>query len=179
MSKTALPVLGPCQVWYKGTELGKTHGGVHFICEEVAAEIGYDQVGVTPWDKVITGKTARVEADFANLSHALLDLLINGSTIYTGGATPGCEQALDILCGVGTTYRANGGILILKPYVNGVVSPDSCDWITVPLAYARVEMDLVFDAETQRVVHAIFDALPVSQNTPRLWFMGESGVLPA
>jgi len=186
MSATALPVLGPCQVWLgpagAEAELGKTHD-VHFYCEETAADITYAQTGVGPWDKVITGKTARVEADFANLSHALLESLINGATIYTDGATPAvCDQVLDIQLGIGRTYRCNAERIILMPYEgcesDGAPSPNPCDWIFGPLAYPRVELDWIFNATDQRVVHTIFDLLPESQSVPRLWFMGDETLLP-
>lgn len=179
-----LPVLGPAQVWYgppgAEVELGKTHGGVHIYHTETETEIFYDQVGTSPWDGVITGALARVEADFANLSHDLLDILINGSTKYTDGATPAmCRLALEVRSPVGVRKRANAGRLIIKPYVDGVVTPNPCYWFYFPLAYPLVDMHLVYDATTQRVLHTVFHIFPVSQNCPRLWFMGDETLLPA
>jgi hypothetical protein len=183
MSAAAWPVLGPAQILYGPAglevELGKTHGGAHFFCEEVIAEIFYDQTGTGPWDGVITGKPTRFEAPFANISHALLASIINGADIYTDGATPGvCDQVLDVQLGLGTTMRANAKKLIIVPYWNGVPSADPCDWIVCPLAYPHVNIDWAFDATTQRVVPTIFTVLPVSQSNPRMWFMGDELALP-
>jgi len=179
-----LPVLGPCQIWWGPVgleeELGKTHGGVHWFDTETQADIFFDQVGTSKWDAYITGVEARVEADFANLSHELMDTIINGTTLYTDGATPTfCNLVLDRWAPVGLSKRDNAQRLILKPYINGVVSPNPCYWVYFPLSYPHVDMDLVFDAETQRVIHTIFEIFPVSQNCPRLWFMGDETLLPA
>jgi hypothetical protein len=149
----------------------------------MAAEITYAQTGEGPWDKVITGKTARIEADFANLSHALLEDLINGATVITDGATPAlCDQVLDVQLGIGTMYRCSAGRVILIPYIGcetvGAPSDNPCDWIYGPVAYPRVELDWVFNATDQRLVHTIFDLLPESQSQPRLWFMGDETLLP-
>lgn len=179
MSKTAYPVLGPAQFWYKGSELGKTHGGIRFRATENIVNVTYDQVGVTPWDRVQTGKIVVAEAAFANLSHALMAALFGGEArIITGGATPACDQVLDVQLGLGISHRTSGGEAIIKPYVGGALSTDVCDWIHLPLTYPEVDMELVFDAETQRVMNARFQALPMSQNNPRLFYLGCPYLLP-
>jgi len=147
---------------------------------ENVANVTYDQTGVGPWDRIQTGKLVEVEAPFANLSHALLATLLGAeATIYTGGATPACDQVLDVQLGLGISHRDSGGELILKPYVGGALSADVCDWIHVPLCYPEVNWDMVFDAETQRVANALFQGLPISQNNPRMFYLGDPTLLPA
>ncbi len=181
MADVELAKLGPAQLWYKGSELGKTFRGIRILIDENVAEIHYDQVGVTPWDIIHTGKTIAVEASLANLSHALL-LAVMGSeaAIYTGGATPTCDQVLAIYIGVGISERDDGGELIVKPYIGGVVSTDPCQWFHIPLCYPRLTgAELMYDAETQRVLATRFQSLPVSQNNPLMAYMGCPELLPA
>ena len=186
-SADALPLLGPCQVWWgpagAETELGKTHGGVEFRCTEDAVDIFFDQFGTTPWDSYSVGKPTEIECNFANLSYTLLELLMpTEATVYGAMPTPTPyigDDAIDIWVGLGTSHRANSQRLILIPYVNGVPSPNVEDHIFVPLAFPRINLAWMFDAETQRVVNCLFKAFPVSQAIPRIWFMGNEDLIPA
>jgi hypothetical protein len=186
MSASSLPLLGPCQVWWgtagAETELGKTHGGVTFRCTEEAVDIFFDQFGTTPYDSYTVGKPTEVECNFANLSYTLLaNILPTEATLYGGDPTPTPyvgDDAIDIWLGLGTSHRANAKRLILIPYVDGIPSANVEDRIYIPLAFPRINLEWMFDAETQRVVNCIFKAFPVSQATPRIWFMGDESLLP-
>jgi len=179
MADVQLAVLGPAQLWWKGSELGKTFGGIHVLVDEEVSDVRYDQVGL--WDRIQTGKAITVRAAFANLSHALIDTLLGAeAAIYAGGATPTCDQVLAIYLGLGISHRDDGGELILKPYIGGVLSTNPCQWFHVPLCYPQVVgTDLVYDETTQRVIMAEFRSLPVSQNNPLLAYMGCPDLLPA
>lgn len=178
MATVNLAVLGPAQIWYKGSELGKTFGGIRVAISEQVAEVRYDQVGL--WDKIQVGKTITASGAFANLSHALIDALLgNEAYIYTGGTTPTCDQVLAIYLGLGISHRDSGGELILKPYIGGVLSTDPCQWFHIPLTYPQVDGELVWDETTQRVLNCSFSALPISQNNPLLAYMGCPALLPA
>jgi len=187
MSATALPILGPCQVWYgpagAETELGKTHNGVNFRCVEEAVDIFYDQFGTTPWDSITVGKPTEIETNFANLSYALLERLMpTEATHYGPEVTPtpyAGDDALDIWVGIGTSHRDNAQRLILIPYWNGIPSTDIEDRIYVPLAFPRINLDWPYNATDQRVVNCTFKAFPVSQTVPRIWFMGDESLIPA
>ncbi len=185
MGALKLPQLGPCQVFYGAAgvevELGKTKG-VNFRLREDAADITYDQTGTGPWDRVTTGKVCEVECNFANLSYDLLEQILPTEAEWWGTAgtpTPGISNdALDIRLGLGTSHRDNAKRLIIKPYVNGVPSADEEDWITVPLAFPTVNIDWAYDATSQRVANCVFHAFPVSQNLPRIVFLGDESALP-
>ena len=178
MATVNLAVLGPCQVWYKGSELGKTFGGVRVAITETIADVRYDQVGL--WNRIQVGKTIVVTAAFANLSHTLIDALLgNEAFLLTGGTTPTCDQVLAIYLGLGISHRDSGGELILKPFVGGAMSTDPCQWFHVPLTYPELDAELVYDETTQRVLLCRFQALPVSQNNPLMAYFGCPALLPA
>jgi hypothetical protein len=185
MGATKLPQLGPCQVWY-GTagaevELGKTKG-VNWRLTEATAPITYDQTGTGPWDLVTVGKECQVDANFANLKYDLFEqLLPTEAEWYATGATPAAgpsNDALEIRLGLGTSFRDNAKRLILKPYVNGVPSSDTEDWIYFPLAFPSVDMDWGFNATDQRVIKCTFHCFPLSQSLPRICWLGAEAKLP-
>lgn len=183
MGSLALPVLGPAQLWWGPhpfeTELGKTFGGIRFFDTETETDIFYDQVGTAKWDAYITGVEVRVEADFANLSHGLMNDIMSGTQICQDGSTPTfCNLVLDRWSPVGLSKRDAAQGLIIKPYIGGIVSPNPCYWVHFPLAYPHVDMEWVYDSTTQRVIHTIFEIFPVSQSVPRLWYMGDETLLP-
>jgi len=179
MADVQIAVLGPAQLWWKGSELAKTFGGIHVLIDEVTAEKRYDQVGL--WDLIQVGKEITVRAALANLSHALLSTVFGAEgALYTGGATPTCDQVFAIYLGLGISHRDEGGELILKPYIGGILSTDPCQWFHVPLCYPKVVgTDLVYDETTQRALMVEFRSLPVSQNNPLLAYMGCPDLLPA
>lgn len=178
MATVNLAVLGPTQVWYKGSELGKTFGGVTVAISEAVADVRYDQVGL--WDRIQVGKSIVVTAAFANLSHALIKALLgNEAFILTGGTTPSCDQVLAIYLGLGISHRDNGGELILKPYIGGVLSTDPCQWFTIPLTYPQLDAELVYNETTQRVLKCMFQSLPISQSNPLMGYFGCPALLPA
>ena len=178
MATVSLAVLGPCQCWYRGSELGKTFGGVRIAIQEQVADIRYDQVGL--WDRIQVGKTIVVTAAFANLTHALIKALLgNEAFILTGGTTPSCDQVLAIYLGLGISHRDNGGELIIKPYIGGFLSTDPCQWFHIPLTYPQLDAELVYDENTQRVLKCNFQSLPISQNNPLMAYMGCAALLPA
>jgi hypothetical protein len=185
MGATKLPQLGPCQVWFGAAgaevELGKTKGVTLRLTEDTAP-ILYDQTGTGPWDLITVGKICDIECNFANLSYDLLEqVLPTEAEWYGASGTPTTgisNDALDIRLGLGTSHRDNAKRLILKPYVNGVVSPDKEDWIYAPLAFPAIDLTWEFDATNQRVVKAVFHSFPVSQNLPRILFLGAEAQLP-
>lgn len=187
MPAEALTKLGPCRVLFgpvgAETELGKTKG-VTWRLTQSAAPILYDQTGTGPFDKITTGKETEVECNFASLDYDLWeDLLIHEATQYQGAPTPevgtgNADRALDIWLGLGTSHRDHSQRLILQPYIDGAPSLNVEDWVHFPLAFPRPEIEQIYDAETQRVLHVIFEVFPVSQTVPRICFMGDESLIP-
>ncbi len=153
--------LGPCALtWQKGTggvALGKTEGDVTVVLQETAADIMHDQDGTAPVDGVITGTKMEVTTP---LSQATVDIL---AELLAGGAlTPvtGQDGELEIKTGVGTEMLANAYELEIKRYVDGIVSTDPDDKLTILKAYPVVDASLVFGKETQRVVNVLWRCFP-------------------
>ena len=185
---TAFVLKGPATILYgpagAEVEFGKTAEAPTIIrIREEISPIHYHQTGTNPWDVVSVGKTMEVEASFANLSWQLFLNAMPTEAFYCDSAPsptpePG-DEALDFVVGLGTSHRDQSQRLIVQPWWNGAVDPNDETWFYFPLAYPRVDAELHFDAETQRVLHVLFEIFPVSQECQRMMFMGNEDLLCA
>jgi hypothetical protein len=145
--------LGPCQIYYDGADIGATEGGVTIKLAEDSADLKSDQTGTQPVDVVITGVSATIECSLAEVT---LDkfAFAHKTTVITDGA----KQKVLILPNVGTSLRDNAKVLVVKPYIDGVVSADPNTWYTFNKAGIKAEEEVSFDASTQRVLKLTFMA---------------------
>lgn len=159
--------LGPAEVSYKGTVLGKTaqnadggtHGGARWRLAVESKQTYRDKSGTQPYDEIIVGTTMEVQATLTGQSVDQLAALIPGATVIGMG---GNSKQLKIVGSVGTSMRDNAGELVLKPIIDGVATTDQDQWFKASLAYPRPNLEVVFDMETQRVydvTFAVFDNL--------------------
>lgn len=156
--------LGPCQVLYGGTDLGQTKGGVTFRYTEESKPINEDQKGVTNVDEIKVGASAcEVEVNLTRSSLAQLAQIIGGSS-YSG-------NKLNVTNQVGVSMYDNANALVLKPIVNNVASTNENDWLNIPKAYPKVDLEIVFDAENQRVYKVMFKGFP-NASTGVIWYIG-------
>ena len=139
--------LGPCQILYKSADLGKTFGGVRVTAAQTTVEIKTDQDGETPVDEFKTGTQIKVAGNLAEITLANF-----AAQFHTTVTTDGTKQKVEVTPGVGTSLLDQGGVLIIKPYVAGVVTDDANKWITLHNAGMKASMDLGFDATTQQVM---------------------------
>ncbi len=140
--------LGPCQIEYGGEDLGKTNGGITLTVEETFASLTTDQDGESPVDERITGTTVTVEGALAEIT------LDNIATLYKTSVvgTEGSAQKVVIKPNVGTSILDNSAVMILKPYVQGVVTTDANKWITLHKAGFKATASMSFNASDQRTV---------------------------
>src|SRR5690606_1501573 len=85
--------LGPARVTFDfgGTEpivFEQTQGGVVLTYEETTRDVNIDQLGTTPADVIITGRTASVAVPIAERDLAKLARIIPGATLVVDGADP-------------------------------------------------------------------------------------------
>ncbi len=180
---------GPARVMYgpagAEVEFGKTaETPVIVRIREEVSPIQFHQTGINKWDSITVGKTIEVECSFASLSWTLLmnampteAFLCDGVTTPTSGILG--DQSMEILVGLGTSHRDNAQRLIVQPFFNGVVDPNPEVWFYFPLAYPVVDAEINHDYESQKVLHVMFEIFPVSQDCPRLMFMGNEDLLCA
>ncbi|GIQ63716.1 hypothetical protein PACILC2_22840 [Paenibacillus cisolokensis] len=92
--------LGPCKVIFDagGTDevtIETTQGGVVLTYETTSREVTVDQFGSTPIREIITGRTATVEAPFAEYDIVKLAKFIPGSKLVTDALDP-TKQRVDV-----------------------------------------------------------------------------------
>lgn len=139
--------LSPCQVHFKGSDLGKTQGGVTLAINQTSVTLHTDQDGEVPVDEQITGTTVVVTGNLADISLDNIASIMNETK-----ATDGTKEKVEINTNVGTSLLDSGGELILKPYVNGSVTDDQNKWITLHNAGMKATTDMAYNASDQRVI---------------------------
>lgn len=154
--------LGPCAVIFDGVDLGATQGGVIFRHTEQSKPVNEDQKGVTDVDAIKIGATCSVEVPLTRSSLGQLAKIV-GASSYTG-------TRLRVKVATGISLLENAKTLVLKPYINGIVSTDSSNWLTVQKAYAKADFELAYNNEGQRIYKVVFTAFPDANN--ELWRIG-------
>ena len=155
--------LGPCGVLFNSNDLGSTLGGVSFRYTEESRPVHEDQKGVTEVDGIKVGASCEVELSLTRSSLALLSIIIGGSS-YTG-------NVLNVRNEVGRSMYDNAAALVLKPIVNGVVSTSVSTWLTIPKAYPKVDLEVAYNNEGQRVYKVMFKGFP-DASSGLIWKIG-------
>jgi hypothetical protein len=156
--------LGPCSVIFNNVDLGSTKGGVKFKFTEESKPVNEDQKGVTNVDEIKVGFSAcEVEVPMTRSTLGKLSTVISGSSYTT--------TRLRVNNQVGVSMYDNAALLVLKPLINGVASTDTKDWLNIPKAYPKIDFELVFDNEGQRVYKTIFKGFP-NASTGLIWYLG-------
>jgi len=156
--------LGPCAVIFDGVDLGATQGGVIFRHTEQSKPVNEDQKGATDVDGIKVGATCSIEVPLTRSALGQLAKVV-GASSYTG-------TKMKVRVAVGISLLANAKQLILKPVVNGVTSTTQANWLTVAKAYAKVDFELAYNNEGQRIYKVIFTAFPDTDNNNELWRIG-------
>jgi hypothetical protein len=139
--------LGPCYISFKGTDLGKTEGGVTVTLSNAFVELHTDQDGETPVDEQIVGTFIKVAGNLAEITIENMASILNETLV-----TDGTKKKVEIKPNVGTSLFTAGGELIIKPYDAGIVSTDANEWITLHKAGMKATADLAFNRSDQRVI---------------------------
>jgi hypothetical protein len=156
--------LGPCTITFNSIVLGATKGGVKFKYAEESKPVNEDQKGVTNVDEIGVGASScEVEIPMTRSTLSQLSKVIGGSS-YSG-------NKLNVNNRVGVSFYDNAQLLILKPIVNNVASTDTKDWLNIPKAYPKVDFEISFDNDGQRIYKVIFKGFP-DASSGLIWFMG-------
>lgn len=162
MGNGVIKDLGPCSVTY-GDDLGTTLGGVIFRYTEESRPVNEDQKGVTNVDEIKVGASCEAEVPLSRSSLGILATVIGGSS-YTG-------TKLKVKNQVGISMYDNAQELILKPIIDNVPSSDEKTWLRIPKAYPRMDAEIVYNNEGQRVYKVIFKGFP-DADTGLMWQIG-------
>ncbi|MBX5130825.1 hypothetical protein HJB53_30505 [Rhizobium lentis] len=85
-SNTENVKLGVCTATFDSADLGFTKGGVEVEVQTNTHEVTVDQMGETPIDEIITGRTVQVTIPMAETTLDNLARVMPGSTLVTDGA---------------------------------------------------------------------------------------------
>jgi len=161
--------VGPCFVYFNGTSVGETHGGVQFRYALQSTEVHEDSKGVEPVDDILIGATCEVDVEMTRMAIARLAEVTPGAS---GSGTAGNIMLVKQV--VGQSQYNNARKLVLKPIVNGVASADTTEWITVFRAAPTPAYELPYTVTDQRTYKVTFKAYRVlaGANAGKLWKMG-------
>lgn len=163
--------LGPCRVYWgtAGSEvdLGKTQGGVKVTFTEDVVDLKSDQFGTQPEDQAVTGHGCTIMVPLAEYSLDNLAIAL-GKTKLSIGAAEGIKGSVV----VGTLKSAGAKSMLLKKYVNGVISTDENNWMQFPLAAPEGNIEINFDGENQRIIETTFRAFPYGADDV-LYYIGD------
>ncbi len=84
-SNTENVKLGVCTATFDSADLGYTKGGVEVQVQTNTHEVTVDQMGETPIDEIITGRTVQVTIPMAETTLENLARVMPGSTLVTDG----------------------------------------------------------------------------------------------
>lgn len=157
--------MGPCDVTFKGTDLGLTQGGVQVTFGTTVQPVKADQYGESVIDNVINGRTIKVTVPMAERDLTKLAAVFPGSTLI--GTT---SKRLEIDAAVGTSLRALAGALVLHPHDRP--SADKTADLTVPLAMCAGAFTFSYESGKQRVYSVEFEGF-VNLATGELFNMGD------
>lgn len=157
--------MGPCDVNFDATSTGE-NTMVHVRISDDLAEVKNARVGTAAVDKIYTGRSIEIEAILTQSTLAQLGIMQNA-------AISGTELILSNPAGA--SMRENAGVLLIKPIVDGAISTDTDNRITVPIAAPQVDWDFPFDGEGgQRSFKTIFHGLVVEEDgVPTGWSKGQ------
>jgi len=139
--------LGPAQILWDASDLGKTQGGIVVNLTETTQTLNTDQDGESPVDEWVTGTQVSITGNLADISLANIASLTKHTV-----TTDGTKQKVEITSNAGTSLLTNAKVAIVKPYIAGVPTTDANKWITLHTAGMKINTALNYNASDQRVM---------------------------
>lgn len=149
--------LGPCTIWFGDVNLGMSFGDVLAKDEVQGEDIFYDQMGVTPVDKILLGRLVSVEIPLTDTSLAVLEDVIAGSVK--------ASDTLKVSNVVGrSAFNASKQLKLIR-IVDDIESTDPDHVFIFNRAYPLAKLEVPFGVGTQRVYTVEFIAFPDDEST--------------
>ncbi len=145
----------PLDVTHLFDIMGKTQGGITFTVSESKQALHTDQDGETPVDESITGTSATVEANLAEITLENIAFAHKTEVYGTTGS-----RRVEIKPNVGQSLLAVAKKVLIIPYAGATVSNDVEELITLPKAGIAAVEELQFDNSTQQVLRIQFNGYP-------------------
>jgi hypothetical protein len=156
--------ISPAIVTYKGTVLGATvdnpeagtHGGCSVTISNELRNTMRDVEGTNEHDAILVGQMVTVQCNLTGQSLEQLAAVIPGCALSTA---PTVHKKLIIGNGIGSSMRAQAGVLIVTQAEDGIASTDPRDSMRLYNAYPLPEIEFAFDLENQKVYTVTFRGL--------------------
>lgn len=149
--------LGVCRVYLDGEDLGFTKGGVEVSVETTTHEVQVDQLGQTPVNEYITGRTVTVSCPFAETTLENMVALIPGAKLVTDTVDP-TKKRVVAPTGVGISLLDHAKELVLHPI--GLPESDKSEDFVVFRASTPGAMSFAYQLEEERVFNTEFKGYP-------------------
>lgn len=160
--------MGPCEVYFKGSLLGHTKGGVTVTYTPEFYDIVVDKYGNTVVDKVLIGEALKATVPLSEFT--VNNLLVAMPAAEVGGVSARATIGKD----AGEKMATNAGLLVLHPIVNS--AGDRSEDVVFYKAVVAEEVEIAHNWEGEKIIevtfHALIDETKASGN--RLGLFGDS-----
>jgi hypothetical protein len=149
-SSTENVKLGVCTVTFDTTDLGFTKGGVEVEVQTSTHEVTVDQMGETPIDEIIMGRTVQVTVPMAETTLENLVKIMPGSVLVTDTVDP-TKKKVVVSTGVSTSLLKLAKELVLRPK-----GTNGADDFTIPKAMTAGALQFAYQTDQERVFNVVF-----------------------
>jgi hypothetical protein len=167
--------IGAAQVEYgdvaggTGVLFDVTQGGIQFTTSTTVQGVTTDQTGEAPVKEITRGTTAQVTVPFMLHDLEKLASVIPNSTLVTD-SVDATKMKIEVKSNAGYDLMANAKQLVVKPTAAGATANE---WITIPLAGARTDLELTYDSENPRLYNVTFVGYPDYDLDGLLYIIGD------
>jgi hypothetical protein len=159
--------LGPCQVTYKGRDMGHTIGGATVTYSPDYHETKVDKYGSSTVEKFLVGEKLMAEFNLAEFTLANLQDVINQSTLQG-------DDSVSMGSVAGKKASLNAGLLVLHPLANASTNRDND--VSIYKAVITNELKIEHSNSGEKVLPVVADGL-IDENRSdgnMLGFIGDS-----
>lgn len=173
MGNTTNVKLGVCDISYDGTDLGFTKGGVEVEVTTEKFTVTVDQLGNTPINEYIIGRSVMVRAPLAETDIDSLAALMPGATVITDGVDS-TKKKMEVTSATSTNLKTLAKKLVLHPRQ----SADNNEDFTVPIAGVTGDLNFSYKLDEERIYMVEFVGYPDDQNAELLFVIGDETASP-
>ncbi|MGV2866467.1 hypothetical protein [Achromobacter sp. AGC39] len=161
--------LGVCKVTFNSVDLGFTKGGVEVTVETETHEVTVDQMGNTPINEYIIGRTCTVKVPLAETTLENMVAVMPGAKLITDSTDP-TKKKVEVPTGTGLNLLDFAQTLNLHPIAKDAA--DKSDDFTVNRAGTAGALNYSYMLDDERIYNVEFKAYPDADG--RLFVAGDT-----
>lgn len=151
--------LGPCKVTFDvgGTKpivFEQTQGGVVLTYEETTRDVNVDQLGTSPADVIITGRTATIAVPLVEYDLDKLAAIIPGAKLVVDGTDPD-KKRVDVSAAKVERLFKYAKKVQLEPLDSGASADDI---VTLHKAAAQTNLNYTYSYDNELITNVTFRA---------------------